>query len=219
MRSSYGPVEGEVAIPSRMRSTTVLAVRDARGRVAMAGDGQVTLGTMVAKSGAVKVRRIYRDQVLAGFAGASGDALAVLEVFEKAVAHAGGNVARAAVDMVKRWRTDRYLRRLDAMLLAATREDVLLIGGGGEVVAPDDGIAAIGSGSGYAVAAARALSRHTDRSAGEVARAALQIAAELCIYTNENITVLDLDGSSDAQDGGGVAAATPGNGGPAPPPG
>ncbi len=180
-------VRGEV-----MRSTTVVAVRDRDGAVAMAGDGQVTLGQTVLKAGAVKVRKLHHDTVLAGFAGASGDALTVFDLFEQSLDRFGGNVQRAAVELAKRWRTDRLMRRMDALLLVAGRTDLLLVSGAGEVLAPDEPFAGIGSGAPYAVAALKALSRHAELSAPRMAEAALGIASELCIYTNSKITLLTL---------------------------
>jgi ATP-dependent HslUV protease subunit HslV len=176
---------------SRVRSTTVLAiVRD--GRIAMAADGQVTLGNTVVKQGAQKVRRAARHAALIGFAGGAADALALTERLEAKLDEASGNVRRAAVELAKDWRTDRALRRLEALLLLGDVGSVLVVSGNGDVIEPDDGIAAVGSGGAYALAAARALVRHTRLSPEEVATEALRIAAEICIYTNDRLTVVSL---------------------------
>ncbi len=174
-----------------IRGTTILAVRH-RGQSAMGGDGQVTLGAVVLKSDARKIRRLYQDRVLVGFAGSAADGLALLERFEAKLQDHQGSVPRAAVELAKEWRTDRVLRRLDAMLLAMDRDSLLLISGTGEVLQPDDHIIGIGSGGAYAVAAARALVRHSGLSAAEIVRTALEIAADLCIYTNRQIVVEQL---------------------------
>jgi ATP-dependent HslUV protease subunit HslV len=175
----------------RFRSTTILAIRH-KGGVALGGDGQVTLGNVVMKGDAHKIRRLHNGKVLAGFAGSSADAFALLERFEAKLKDFQGNVPRAATELAKDWRMDRSLRRLEAMLVAADRDNLLLVSGTGDVVQPSDGIAGIGSGGSYAVAAARALIKHTDLNAAEIARAALEIAADLCIYTNRNIEVENL---------------------------
>jgi ATP-dependent HslUV protease subunit HslV len=174
-----------------MRSTTILAVRH-QGKVAIGGDGQVTLGQVVMKSDARKIRRLYNGQVLAGFAGASADAFALLERFEAKLKDFQGNVPRAATELAKDWRMDRSLRRLEAMLVAVDREHLLVVSGTGDVIQPTEGVAAIGSGGPYALAAARALLAHSDLSAASIARNALEIAADLCIYTNRNIAVEEL---------------------------
>jgi ATP-dependent HslUV protease subunit HslV len=176
---------------SRFRSTTILAVRH-RGGVALGGDGQVTLGNVVFKSDALKIRRLHNGRVLSGFAGASADAFALLERFEARLKDYQGNVPRAATELAKDWRTDRALRRLEAMLVAADRDHLLVLGGTGDVIQPTEGVAAIGSGGPFALAAARALLAHSDLNAPQVVRAALEIAADLCIYTNRNITVEEL---------------------------
>ena len=176
---------------SRFRSTTILAVRH-RGGVALGGDGQVTLGNVVFKSDALKIRRLHNGRVLCGFAGASADAFALLERFEARLKDYQGNVPRAATELAKDWRTDRALRRLEAMLVAADREHLLVLGGTGDVIQPTEGVAAIGAGGPFALAAARALLTHSDLSAPQVVRASLEIAADLCIYTNRNITVEEL---------------------------
>ncbi len=170
------------------RSTTIVAVRR-EGRAAMAGDGQVSLGQTVMKRHAKKVRRIADGRVVAGFAGASADAFALLDRFEAKLKECSGSLPRAAVELAKDWRTDRYLRRLEAMLIVMDEKHTLLISGTGDVIEPDEGILAIGSGGSYALAAARALVRHTDKSARDVAVEALSIAAEICVYTNDSIVV------------------------------
>jgi ATP-dependent HslUV protease subunit HslV len=172
-------------------STTILAVRRG-GTVALAGDGQVTMGDVVMKHSARKVRRLYGDRVLAGFAGAVADALTLFEKFEAQLERHKGNLRKAAVELTKEWRTDRFLRRLEAQLIVADPNQLLVLSGDGEVIEPDDGVVAIGSGGAYAVAAARALVRHTEMSAEEIARTAMHIAADLCIYTNDNIAVYTL---------------------------
>jgi len=172
----------------RMRSTTVVAVRKGV-RVAMAGDGQVTLDRTVLKHRARKVRRLYQEQVIAGFAGAAADAMALFEKFEGKLQEARGNLQRATYELAKDWRTDRMLRRLEALLVVADKEHLLIISGTGELIEPDDGIAAIGAGAPYALAAARALARHSDLPADEIARQALLITAEIDIYTNDQITL------------------------------
>jgi ATP-dependent HslUV protease subunit HslV len=174
-----------------MHATTVLAVRH-RGGVAVGGDGQVTLGNVVMKSDAQKIRRLHQGKVIAGFAGSSADAFALLERFEAKLKDFQGSVPRAAIELAKDWRMDRNLRRLEAMLVAVDRDNLLLISGTGDVVQPTDGVAAIGSGGSYALAAARALMAHSDLNAAQVVRTALEIAADLCIYTNRNITVEEL---------------------------
>ena len=176
---------------SGIRSTTILAVRH-RGGVAIGGDGQVTLGNVVMKSDAHKIRRLHGGKVVVGFAGASADAFALLERFEAKLKDFQGSVPRAATELAKDWRMDRNLRRLEAMLVAADRDSLLIVSGTGDVIQPTDGIAAIGSGGGFALAAARALLNHTSLSAAQIVRTALEIAADLCIYTNRNIEVEEL---------------------------
>ena len=176
---------------AELRSTTVLAVvRD--GRIAMAADGQVTLGDAIMKQGAHKVRAASKGGAVFGFAGGVADALALTERLESKLEAHPGNVRRAAVELAREWRTDRMLRRLEAMLVVGDPETVLVVSGNGEVIEPDDGIAAIGSGGSFALAAARALVRHTDRDAEAIAREALAIAAEICIYTNDQIQLVSL---------------------------
>lgn len=172
--------------------TTILAIRK-DGKTAIAGDGQVTMGETVMKHTAKKVRRLSNGRVLAGFAGSVADAFALFEKFEKKLEEYRGNLSRAAVDLAKEWRTDRVLRRLEALLIVADRENLFIISGTGEVVEPDDDIAAVGSGGSYALAAARALARHSNLNAGEIARESLLIASEICIYTNSNIVVEELE--------------------------
>ena len=173
---------------TRIRSTTILAVRH-QGQVALGGDGQVTLGNVVMKSDAHKIRKLQQGRVLVGFAGASADAFALLERFEAKLKDFQGSVPRAATELAKDWRMDRNLRRLEAMLVAADRDNLLLISGTGDVIQPSDGIAAIGSGGSLALAAARALLAHSSLGARDLVRTALEIAADLCIYTNRNIEV------------------------------
>jgi ATP-dependent HslUV protease subunit HslV len=171
-----------------MRSTTILAVRR-NNRAALGGDGQVTLGNVVMKGDAHKIRRLYDGKVLVGFAGAAADAFALMERFESKLKDFQGSVPRAATELAKDWRTDRMLRRLEAMMLALDRDHLLLVSGTGDVIQPTDGLAAIGSGGSYALAAARALAAHTEMSAADIVRKSLEIAADLCIYTNRNIEV------------------------------
>jgi ATP-dependent HslUV protease subunit HslV len=174
-----------------IRSTTILAVRR-DGKVALGGDGQVTVGETVMKANAQKVRLLRGGNVLGGFAGAAADALTLFDKFEEKLERFPTNLPRAAVELAKEWRSDRVLRRLDALLAVADREHGLILSGTGEVIEPDDGILAIGSGGPYALAAARALSKHTQLSAKDTVQRALEIAGEICIYTNSNITVLEL---------------------------
>ena len=174
-----------------VRSTTVLAViRD--GQIAMASDGQVTVGDAAVKHGAQKVRKAAGGKALVGFAGGAADAMALTERLEAKLEAYPGNVRRAAVELAKEWRMDRALRRLEAMLLVGDPDTVLVVSGNGDVIEPDDGVASIGSGSGYALAAARALLANTELSAAEIAERALHIAAEICIYTNDHVTVNSL---------------------------
>ncbi len=173
------------------RSTTVLAVLR-EGRLAMASDGQVTVGQTIVKRGAQKVRAASNGRALVGFAGGAADALALSERLDAKLEAHRGSVRRAAVELAREWRTDRMLRRLEAMLLVGDPECVLVVSGTGDVIEPDDGIAAIGSGGPYALAAARALARHASLPASEIAREALRLAAEICVYTNDAITLLEL---------------------------
>jgi len=175
-----------------IRGTTILCVRNA-GHVVVAGDGQVSVGQTIMKHGARKVRRLHDDRVLSGFAGSTADALTLFEKFEHKLQEFNGNLRRAAVEMAKDWRTDRVLRRLEAMLIVADHESSLLISGLGDVIEPDDGILAIGSGGNYALAAARALVRHAPAmSAREIAESAMRVAAEICVYTNDRFIIEEL---------------------------
>ncbi len=173
------------------RATTVLSVRH-KGQVAMAGDGQVSLGQTVLKHSARKVRKLYQDRILVGFAGTAADAFALYAKFEGKLEEFRGNLPRAAVELAKEWRTDRILRRLDALLAAADRDHAFIISGTGEVIEPDDGVIGIGSGGPYALAAARALIAHSALTAREVVEEAIKIAAAICVYTNDQITVEEL---------------------------
>ncbi len=173
---------------SEFHGTTVLGLRW-QGQVVMAADGQVTMGATVVKAGARKVRRLYHDKVLAGFAGATADAFTLFERLESKLETYAGNLPRAAVELAKDWRTDKLLRRLEALLLAADRDNLLMISGSGDVIDPEGGLAAIGSGGPYALAAARALMAHSPLNPVEVAKEALGIAADICIYTNRQIVV------------------------------
>src|SRR5471032_2926519 len=175
----------------RMRATTILAVRR-DGKVAIGGDGQVTVGDTVMKSHAQKVRLIHGGKIVAGFAGAAADAMTLFEKFEEKLERFPGNMPRASVELAKDWRSDRVLRRLEALLVVADREHGFVISGTGELIEPDDGILSIGSGGSYALAAARALLVNTDLSPKEIVKRALEIAGDICVYTNKNITVLEL---------------------------
>lgn len=172
----------------RFRSTTIVAVRR-DGKAAMAGDGQVSLGATVMKAHARKVRRVANGKVVAGFAGASADAFTLLDRFEAKLKEHSGSLARAAVELAKDWRTDRFLRRLEAMLIVMDQDTTLLVSGTGDVIEPDEGVIAIGSGGSYALAAARALLRNTDMEARHVAEESLRIAGEICVYTNRELVV------------------------------
>ena len=174
-----------------VRSTTVLLVRR-DDRIAMAGDGQVTVGETVMKASARKVRRLYNDKILAGFAGATGDAFSLLTRFEGKLEQYHGNLDRAAIELSKEWRTDKILRHLEALLVVADEKSSFLLSGNGDVISPDDGVLAIGSGGSYALAAARALIANTEMSAREIAVEAMRIAGEICIYSNSNIVVEEL---------------------------
>lgn len=171
-----------------LHATTIVAVlKD--GKVAMAGDGQVSTGQTILKGTARKVRRIYQDKVLAGFAGATADAFTLLELFEAKLQAFSGNLMRSAVELAKDWRTDRMLRRLEAMMIVTNGDELLLLTGNGDVIDSDEGVVAIGSGGNYALAAARAMLRNTQMDSEEIAREAMKIAAEICVYTNDNIIV------------------------------
>ncbi len=174
-----------------LKGTTILAVR--RGdQVAIAGDGQMTVGDMVLKHSAKKVRTLYHDQVIAGFAGAVADALTLFEKFENQLERHGGQLRRAAVELAKEWRTDRVLRPLEAWLIVADKEELLVISGEGDVVEPDEDVVGIGSGGGYAQAAAKALLQYSDLTALEIVRTSMEITASICIYTNSHISVVSL---------------------------
>ena len=175
-----------------VHGTTILSVRH-RGRVVLGGDGQVTVGQTVLKSNARKVRRLYHDRVLAGFAGAGADALTLFERFEAKLQSVNGNLRRAAVELSKDWRTDRLLRRLEALLVVADRESSLIVSGTGDVIEPEDGVCAIGSGGNFALAAARALVRHADLDARGVVEEAMRIAAAICVYTNDQLVLEELE--------------------------
>lgn len=179
---------------SRIRSTTVVGVRRG-GRVALAGDGQVSIGSTIVKGGAKKLRTLAEGRIIAGFAGGAADGVALFEKLEGKVKEFNQNLTRAAVELAKEWRTDKMLRRLEALLLVADLEHMYLISGTGDVLEPDGEVVAIGSGGSYATAAARALLAHTDMSARQVAEEALRIAAEICVYTNDNVSVLELGDS------------------------
>jgi ATP-dependent HslUV protease subunit HslV len=174
----------------RIRATTILAVRR-DGKVALGGDGQVTVGETVMKSHAQKVRAIRGGKMLAGFAGAAADAMTLFEKFEEKLERYPGNLPRSAVELAKDWRSDRVLRRLEALLIVVDKEHGFIISGTGELIEPDDGILAIGSGGSYALAAARALTENTTLGPKEVVQRSLQIAGEICVYTNTNITILE----------------------------
>ena len=175
-------------MPAQFHATTVLCVRH-RGQVAVAGDGQVTIGATVVKAGARKVRKLHHDTVLAGFAGAAADAFTLFARFEAKLEEHRGNLARAAVELAKDWRTDRVLRRLEALLAIADREYSFIVSGTGDVIEPDDGLIGIGSGGPYALAAARALIANSDLDAKAIATEAMRIAATICVFTNDHLTV------------------------------
>ncbi len=174
-----------------IRSTTILGVLR-NGEVAVAGDGQVTLDKTIIKNTATKVRRLHQGKIIAGFAGSVADALALSDKFEAKLDSVGGNLQRGVVEFAKEWRSDRVLRRFEALMIVANKEDIFVLSGDGNVIEPEDGIAAIGSGGSFAQAAAKALLENTDLPAREIARKALHIAAEICIYTNDNITVEEM---------------------------
>ncbi len=174
-----------------MRSTTVVAVRR-DGKVAMAGDGQVSMESTIVKHTARKIRRMYQDRVLAGFAGSVADAQALADKFESKLEASAGNLTRAAIEFAKEWRTDRVMRRLEALMLVADSEKLYLLSGDGNVIEPDDGVAAIGSGGTYALSAAKALLANTDLPPRKIVEEAMRIAAEICVYTNDRIVVDEL---------------------------
>jgi ATP-dependent HslUV protease subunit HslV len=181
----------EARASRRIRSTTVLCVRR-DNKVVMAGDGQVTLGESIIKHGAKKIRRLYQDKILAGFAGSTADAFTLFSRFEAKLEQYHGNIGRAAVELAKDWRTDKFLRHLEALLLVSDKETTFLLSGQGDVIEPDTGIAAIGSGGPFAQAAAQALADHTKLSPREIAEEAMKIAGRMCIYTNDRITIEEL---------------------------
>jgi ATP-dependent HslUV protease, peptidase subunit HslV len=174
-----------------IQATTIICVRR-KNKVAIASDGQVTLGETVIKHGAKKVRRLYNEKIVAGFAGSSADSFALFARFEAKLEQYHGNLSRAAVELAKDWRTDRALRHLEAVMIVADEKNTFLISGNGDLIEPDDGIVGIGSGGAYALAAARALSKYTDLSAREIAQEAMQIAGKICIYTNDQISIEEL---------------------------
>ncbi len=176
---------------SQTRSTTILCVRRG-GHLAMGGDGQVTMGESVVKQKARKIRRLYSDRVVAGFAGSTADALSLFSRFEQKLEEYHGNLSRAVVELAKEWRTDRALRHLEALLLVADEKNTYLVSGNGDVIEPDDGIVAIGSGGSYALAAARALAKHTEMSAKEIVQEAMLLAGQICIFTNDQIVIEEL---------------------------
>jgi len=176
----------------QIKSTTILAVKN-KGKITVAGDGQVTLDTTILKRGARKVRRLYNNEVIVGFAGATADAFTLFDRFDQKLEQYNGNLLRAAVELTKDWRTDRVLRHLEALMIAVSKNYSLIISGNGDVIESDDDVMAIGSGGPYAQAAARALVRHSDLSATEIAREAMKIASEICIYTNDNLTIEEID--------------------------
>lgn len=175
----------------KFMATTILAVRK-NGKTAIAGDGQVTLGSTVVKSGAKKIRRLYNDTIVAGFAGAAADAFSLFDKFENKLDEFQGNMKKAAVELAKDWRTDKVLRRLEAMLIVANKDDLLIISGTGDILEPDEPIAAIGSGGNFAYSAAKALYKHTTMESREIVEESLKIAGEICIYTNNNISVEEI---------------------------
>jgi ATP-dependent HslUV protease subunit HslV len=174
-----------------IRSTTILSVRRS-GHLAMGGDGQVTMGESIVKTKAKKIRRLYNDKIVAGFAGSTADALSLFSRFEQKLDEFHGNLSRSVVELAKDWRTDRALRHLEALLLVGDNKSTYLVSGNGDVIEPDDGIVAIGSGGPYALAAARALAKHTQMSAREIVQEAMHLAGEICIFTNEQVVIEEL---------------------------
>ena len=175
----------------QIHATTIIGLRH-NGHIAIGGDGQVTLGNTVMKQKSNKIRRLYNDSVLVGFAGSAADAFSLLERFEEKLEQYQGQLARAAVELAKLWRTDKYLRQLEALLAVLDKEHALIISGTGDVIEPDDGIVAVGSGGSYALAAARILTKHTNMSAKEIVKESLNAASDICIYTNKNFTIEEL---------------------------
>lgn len=180
-----------------IKATTIVAVKR-EAEVALAGDGQVTMGDTVLKHGARKVRRLYQGRVLAGFAGSVADAQSLADKFESKLESSAGNLTRAAIEFAKEWRTDRILRRLEAMMIVSDGDKLFILSGDGNVVEPDDGVAAIGSGGPYAAAAARALLRYTQLGAREIVEAAMRVASEICVYTNDHFTIETLPANRSA---------------------
>ncbi|EMK02110.1 ATP-dependent protease HslVU, peptidase subunit [Leptospira sp. B5-022] len=177
--------------PNKIHATTILCVR--RGeKVAIAGDGQVSFGNTVMKNTARKVRKLYSDKIVSGFAGSAADAFTLFELFEKKIHEFGGSLSRSAVELAREWRSDRALRRLEAMLIVADKDESFLVSGTGDVISPDDGILAIGSGGNFALSAARALYNHTNLEPSQIVKEAMNIAADICIYTNHNIVVEEI---------------------------
>ena len=191
LASRANGLAAEQSQPRRIRSTTVLCVRR-DDKVVMAGDGQVTLGESVIKHGAKKIRRLYQDKILAGFAGSTADAFTLFSRFEAKLEQYHGNLGRSAVELAKDWRTDKYLRHLEALLLVSDKDQTFLLSGQGDVIEPDTGIAAIGSGGPFAQAAAQALADHTKLSPREIAEESMKIAGKMCIYTNDKVTIEEL---------------------------
>ena len=191
-RRTHWPREAQMRMneseETRTRATTILAVRR-DGKLAIAGDGQVSIGDMVFKNQASKLRRMYKDDVVAGYAGAAADALALFERLERKLEEYSGNLQRACLELVKEWRTDKVLRQLQALLIVGDKENLLLVSGTGDLLVPDDDVLGIGSGGGYAQAAAQALLAHTDMTAEDIAKEAVRIASRICVYTNDQITV------------------------------
>ena len=191
-RSSLrGAATGRKPRPSALQSTTILCVRR-EGRLAMGGDGQVTMGENIVKQKARKIRRLFNEKVLAGFAGSTADALSLFSRFEQKLEEYHGNLSRAVVELAKEWRTDRALRHLEALLLVADEKNTYLVSGNGDVIEPDDGIVAIGSGGPFALAAARALAKHTTMNAKEIVEEAMRLAGQICIFTNDQVTIEEL---------------------------
>jgi ATP-dependent HslUV protease subunit HslV len=188
---NFVSAQADQARSPRIRSTTVLCVRR-NGSVVMAADGQVTLGESVIKHSAKKIRRLYQDKILAGFAGSTADAFSLFSRFEGKLEQYAGNLGRSAVELAKDWRTDKMLRNLEALLIVSDPQQTFLISGSGDVIEPDEGIAAIGSGGSYALASARALMENTDLPARDIAEKSLRIAGQICIYTNDQITIEEL---------------------------
>ena len=183
----------------KIRGTTIVAVRH-KGKVTVAGDGQVTFDMTIMKHGARKVRRLYHNQVIVGFAGTTADAFTLFDRFDQKLEQYNGNLLRAAVELTKDWRTDRVLRHLEALMIAVNRDYSLIISGNGDVIETDDDVMAIGAGGPYALAAARAMVRHSHLSAAEIALEAVKIASEICIYTNDRITIEELDINQESED-------------------